>query len=121
MAQQAKARGELAMAFSEPPLGHLQAVIISKFEKLGRDAYGYKLLEEVSRESGSWSNPTQIYTAIRNLANKTPTPYLEHSETRDSKDGGPPFKVYKVTPAGRAALKETIAHYRAILAVIAAG
>jgi DNA-binding PadR family transcriptional regulator len=98
----------------DPPVGHLQAIILKKLDELGRDAFGYNVLEQLSLESGVWMDHSQIYSTIRKLLGKQPDAFIEHVETRPSQDGGPPFKVYKLTAAGRAALKATAAHHTAV-------
>lgn len=95
----------------DPPLGHLQAIILKKLDELGRDAFGYKVLEQLSEYTGVWIDHSQIYASIRKLINHK---YMVLLEERKSQDGGPPFKVYKLTPEGRAALKSTAEHHTAV-------
>jgi DNA-binding PadR family transcriptional regulator len=97
----------------EPPLGHLQALIMKKLDDLGSEAFGYNVLEQLSLETGVWIDPSQIYSAIRRLVSEEKK-YIELIETRPSPDGGPPLKIYKLSAAGRAALKATLAHHRAV-------
>ena len=96
----------------EPPLGHLQAIILKKLEDLGDEAFGYNVLEQLSIESAVWMDHTQIYSSIRRLLDKQP-PLIVLAATRRQRRG-PPLKIYKLTAAGRAALKSTALHYRAV-------
>jgi DNA-binding PadR family transcriptional regulator len=96
----------------DPPLGHLQALILKTLDDLGSDAFGYGALEKLSIESGVWIDHSQIYATIRRFLNRDP-PLIEHVTTREQKRG-PPLKIYKLTVAGRAALKATAVHYRAV-------
>jgi DNA-binding PadR family transcriptional regulator len=96
----------------EPPLGHLQALILKKFEELGPEAFGYNVLEQLSVESGVWIDHSQIYSSIRRFLERKP-PLIELVGERKQRRG-PPLKIYKLTAAGRAALKSTTAHYRAV-------
>ena len=99
----------------EPPLGHLQALILDKLDELGTDAFGYRVLEELSLEAGNaWIDPATVYGTLRSLKGKHR--YIEKVGTRVSPRGGPPMKIYRVTQAGRAALKATWAHHRALTA-----
>lgn len=95
----------------DPPLGHLQAIVLKKLEELGKEAFGFNVLEMLSLETGVWIDPSQIYASIRKLVGKE---YVEHVETRRSPDGGPPLKIYRLTAAGRAALKAVAVHHQAV-------
>jgi DNA-binding PadR family transcriptional regulator len=97
----------------EPPLGALQALILKKMEELGGNAFGYKVLEELMLETGEWFDPSLVYGSIRKLADKD-RKFVEDAGTRRSPDGGPPLKMYRVTAAGRAAIKATAAYHRAV-------
>ena len=95
----------------DPPLGHLQAIILKKLDDLGKEAFGFNAIEQLSIETGVWIDPSQVYASIRKLVDKE---YIEHIETRRSPDGGPPLKIYRLTAAGRAALKSVAAHHQAV-------
>ena len=97
----------------EPPLGALQAMVLKKMDELGDEAFGYKVLEELMLETGEWFDPSLIYGTIRKLVDKD-RGFIEYVGTRPSPDGGPPLKMYKMTAAGRAAIKATAAHHRAL-------
>ena len=94
----------------DPPIGHLQALILKKLDYLGSEAIGYNALEELSLETGVWLDASQIYASIRKLAEKE---LIKQTGTR-RQQAGPPLKVYEVTAPGRAALKATSAHHRAV-------
>lgn len=97
----------------EPPLGVLQAMILKKMDELGDEAFGFKALEALMLETGEWFDPSLVYGSIRKLADKE-RKFLEPAGTRRSPDGGPPLKMYRVTAAGRAAIKATAAYHRAV-------
>lgn len=94
----------------DPPLGHLQALVLKKLHDLYPDAYGFKVLETLSLDAGVWLDTPDVYASIRRLLAKE---LIRHTETRPQ-PGGPPVKIYKLEAAGRAALKATAAHYRAV-------
>lgn len=94
----------------DPPLGHLQAIVAKKLDELGSEAYGFNVLEQLTLETGVWIEHSQIYGSIKKLVGSK---YIEHIETR-AQAGTPPLKIYRLTAAGRAALKSTAAHHRAV-------
>lgn len=95
----------------QPPLGHLQALILHTLQALGDEASGYGVLEALSIETGVWIDHSQIYGTLRKLEHSE---FIELVETRKQQRRGPPLKIYSVTAAGRAALKETAEHHRAV-------
>ena len=105
-----RAKGSAPLV-DEPPLGHLQALIMKKVDDLGSNAYGYKILEQLCADTKVWIDVSQIYGGLRRLSEDKK--YLVLAGER--KEGrGPPMKIYKLTPTGRAALKTAAAHYKAL-------
>jgi DNA-binding PadR family transcriptional regulator len=100
------------LELDEPPLSHLQAIIAKKLDELGEVAFGYNVLEKLSREFGVWIDSSQVYTNIRKL--NIDKDFIEHVTTRPVAGGGPAVKIYRLTTAGREALRSTAAHYRAV-------
>lgn len=100
---------EIAL-LDDPPMGHLQAVVAHKLDQLGKSAYGYKALEEISCDVSARIDHSQVYGAIHKLLNKE---FIVLVETRPQQ-GGPPLKIYKLTAAGQDALKRTIEHHTAL-------
>ena len=101
------------VVLDEPPLSHLQALILKKLEVLEGEAYGYKVIEGLSLETGVWLDPSQVYTNIKKMS-ATGKGFLAEPDIRQPPEGGPPVKVYKLTAAGRAALRSTAEHYQAV-------
>lgn len=95
----------------EPILGHMQAVVLKKVKDLGSEASGLKVLQELSTETGVWIDHAQVYASIRKLAKRS---LIESDGERKSGDGGPPYKIYKLTAEGRSALKEVAEHHSAL-------
>jgi DNA-binding PadR family transcriptional regulator len=102
-----------ALLLEEPELSHLQALILKKFDDLGEEAYGYKVIEGLSLETGVWLDPSQVYTNVKKMSDGGKG-FLAKPDVRQLPEGGPPVKVYKLTAAGRAALKSTAEHYQAV-------
>jgi DNA-binding PadR family transcriptional regulator len=86
---------------------------LKKLDELGSEAFGYNVLEQLSLETLVWIDPSAIYSAIRRMSSPEKG-YIELVEERNSPQGGPPLKIYRLTSAGRAALKTTAEHYRAV-------
>jgi DNA-binding PadR family transcriptional regulator len=106
-------RGQGAIPLlDDPPMGHLQAVVLRTIARLGKDAYGYNVLETLCLENKCWLDHSQIYQIIRRLIKEKG--YIELAETRKQASGAP-LKIYRLTPDGKAALKACIAHHRATL------
>ena len=60
-------RGEREVPWlDDPPLGHMQAVVLRKLYDLEDEAYGLKVVQTLSAQSGVLVDHSQIYTAIRN-------------------------------------------------------
>jgi DNA-binding PadR family transcriptional regulator len=115
IATQLKRRAERPVPLLDaPPLGHLQAIIMRRFDDLGTEAYGFNVLEGLSLEYGVWIDQSQIYNAIRRLVADE---LIELAETRHQA-GTPPLKIYHLTAAGRAALDATAAHHKAVAAFL---
>ena len=111
--------GQSIVLLDDPPMGHLQAIVLKSIAELegSNDASGYDVLEALSITCGAWIDHSQIYASIRKLlstSKKRPQPYIESSGERRSQDGGPPYKLYRLTAAGRSALEATHAHYVAV-------
>ena len=96
------------MERDEPPLGSLQARILKKLDVLKADAFGYRVLVELMREKRV--DPAQVYTSIRKMVDKK---YIEQTGTR-AEGRGPPQKIYKLTDAGREALKLTKEYHKTL-------
>ena len=114
LAMLASRQNKYVPALDDPEIGHLQGLVLKTLEDLGSEAYGYNAVKYMSQHFGVWLDVSQIYTSIRKLLNKKPEPLVELVAERASPDGGPPFKIYKLTSAGRAVLKSVGAHHRAV-------
>jgi DNA-binding PadR family transcriptional regulator len=69
--------------------------------------------EELILETGEWIESSLIYVNIKKMADKDHK-FLERVGTRPSIGGRAPIKLYRVTAAGRAAIADTAAYYRAV-------
>ena len=98
---------------NEPPVGGLKASILMKIRQLGPDAFAYRVLEELMRDSGHWIDASQVYQSIYKMGKLAPTEerYVEEVGEREE-HRGPKQKIYGLTAAGEAALAATIAYHR---------
>lgn len=94
----------------DPPMGHMQALVLVKLHELGPRASGFEVLKALSMECGVYLDPSQVYASIRKLVKRDP-PFIKQITEVPSPEGGPPFKIYRVTEEGRQALGRTAAHY----------
>lgn len=109
-------RSDLDIAMlDEPPLGHLQAIILKTLADLGDEACGYKVVEKLIRKTRVSIDASQIYASIRKFRTRR---FVSRPIKRKSGEGGPPLKIYRITPAGRTALTVTAEHYRAVLSYL---
>ena len=89
---------------SKSPLGSLELVILLAVARLGDDAYGLAIRDDVSERTGHDYSVGAIYTTLERLAEK------ELVSTRMSEPlpvrGGRARRHFKVTAAGQRALRQ---------------
>ncbi len=102
----------------DPPLGHLQAIVLRKLYDLESDAYGLMVLQTLSLETGVWLDHSQIYSIIRKLGPKGKG-LIKVKELREQQGKRPALKIYELTASGRAALTATAEHHKAVAAYLA--
>jgi DNA-binding PadR family transcriptional regulator len=89
---------------NKPPLGSLELVILLAVARLGEDAYGLAVREDVSDRTGHDYSVGAIYTTLERLADKglVSTRMSEPLPVR----GGRARRHFKVTAAGQRALRQ---------------
>ena len=89
---------------SKTPLGSLELVILLAVARLGDDAYGLAIREDVSDRTGHDYSVGAIYTTLDRLADKglVSTRMSEPLPVR----GGRARRHFKVTAAGQRALRQ---------------
>ncbi|MFN8582109.1 MAG: PadR family transcriptional regulator [Gemmatimonadaceae bacterium] len=93
-------------------LGELEQLILLAVIRLGDDAYGITVQQEIAEQAGRRVTLGAVYSTLARLEEKglvasragAPTP------TR----GGRSKKLYRVLPAGRSALRESLGAVRAL-------
>ena len=85
-------------------LGTLEQQVLAAVNRLGDDAYGLRLAEEIARVRGREIG-TEIYTILKRLDEKGFVSWTWEERARTTA-GNPNRKVYRVTAAGYRALRE---------------
>jgi DNA-binding PadR family transcriptional regulator len=86
-------------------LGDTEHLVLLAILRLGKDAYGIPILDEVSARSGREVSRATIYVALKRLEQKG----LVASRLGDStpERGGRAKRFFKVKPSGLKALRES--------------
>ena len=86
-------------------LGDTEHLVLLAILRLGSDAYGIPILDEVSAQSGREVSRATVYVALKRLEQKG----LVSSRLGDStpERGGRAKRFFKVKPAGMKALRES--------------
>ena len=87
-----------------PDLGEMEQLVLLAILRLGQDAYGIPILDEVSDQSGRDVARATVYVALRRLEQKG----LVTSHLGDStpERGGRAKRFFRLTPAGLKTLRE---------------
>jgi PadR family transcriptional regulator, regulatory protein PadR len=90
-------------------LGDMEHLVLLAILRLGPDAYGIPILEEVSARSGRGVSRATVYVALKRLEQKG----LVASRLGDStpERGGRAKRYFRLKPAGLRALRESRAMF----------
>lgn len=90
-------------------LGDLEHLVLLAILRLGKDAYGIPILDEVSARSGRDVSRATVYVALKRLEQKG----LVTSRLGDStpERGGRAKRFFKIKPSGLKALRESRAMF----------
>lgn len=83
-------------------LGELEQLALLAVMRLGPDAYGARIQEELDRTAGRSAAISSIYITLMRLESKG----LVRSEMRVPSEGGKARRYFEVGPEGRAALQD---------------
>jgi PadR family transcriptional regulator, regulatory protein PadR len=86
-------------------LGDLEHLVLLAILRVGKDAYGIPILDEVSAQSGREVSRATVYVALKRLEQKG----LVSSRLGDStpERGGRAKRFFKLKPSGLKALRES--------------
>jgi PadR family transcriptional regulator, regulatory protein PadR len=92
-----------------PDLGDIEHLVLLAILRLGKEAYGIPILDEVSTRSGRDISRATIYVALKRLEQKG----LVTSRLGDStpERGGRAKRFFKLRPAGLRAVRESRAMF----------
>ncbi|MCC6536943.1 MAG: helix-turn-helix transcriptional regulator [Bryobacterales bacterium] len=93
-------------------LGDFEQLILLAVWRLGREAYGLGIQQELAARAGREASIGAIYTTLDRLEQKE----LVRSELGEStaERGGRAKRIFTVTPGGKAALRQSIGATRAM-------
>ena len=93
-------------------LGDLEHLVLLAILRLGTDAYGIPILDEVSARSGREVSRATVYVALKRLEQKG----LVTSRLGEStpERGGRAKRFFKIKPAGLKALRESHATFKRV-------
>jgi DNA-binding PadR family transcriptional regulator len=97
-----------------PSLGEFEQMVLLAILRLGDDAYGVEVLEEIRRCTGRETAPGAMYTTLGRLEDKGVIEGRLGEPTAER--GGRAKRYFKVTSAGRTALVDAQLAYRKLMA-----
>lgn len=92
-------------------LGEFEQVILFSVLRLGEEAYGLAIAEEIEARTGRRVSPGAIYTTLRRLVDRG---LVTAEVEEDRSESGRPRKFHYLTPAGARALRETVETLQAV-------
>ena len=96
-------------------MGEFEQLVLLAILRLGNDAYGMEVREEIERRTGREISYGAVYTTLDRLEGKGFASHRLGEATAER--GGRARKYFRVEPAGREALRST----RAVVAVMSEG
>jgi DNA-binding PadR family transcriptional regulator len=98
-----------SMTMARTDLGEMEHLVLLAILRLGRDAYGIPILNEVCARSGRDVSRATVYVALKRLGQKR----LVTSRVGEStpERGGRAKRFFKLKPAGLKALRESRAMF----------
>src|SRR5438309_11829260 len=93
-------------------LGDMEHLVLLAILRLGKDAYGIPILDEVSARSGREVSRATVYVALKRLEEKRLVSSRPGESTPER--GGRAKRFFKLKPAGLNALRESRAMFRGL-------
>ena len=98
---------------TEKSLGEFEQIVLLAVLRLGDEAYGVTILEEIAARTGRNPAPGALYTTLHRMEDKGLVTFRDGSPTPER--GGRAKRFVSVTREGRAALASAQAAYRSLL------
>lgn len=90
---------------SDRALGELEQIVLLAVLRLGSEAYGVPIVEEIERRTGRAPSRTAVYIALTRLEKKGLVASRLGEPTRER--GGKAKRFFRLLPAGLERLRET--------------
>lgn len=100
-------------------LGEFELLVLAALLRLGADAYGTAVYRELEARTGRTFSMGAVYTTLYRLEEKGLTK-SSHGDPTPVR-GGRAKRVFRITPRGMAALKESVSALETLLADTALG
>jgi len=97
----------------ERTLGEFEQIVLLAVLRLGDEAYGVTILDEIARHTGRNPAPGALYTTLHRMEDKGLVTFRDGSPTPER--GGRAKRFVVVTQPGRAALVSAQTAYRSLL------
>ena len=95
----------------QPEIGHMEGIVIRQIELLGEDAFGFKVVEVLTKKFGLCIHNIEIHNSIKILLELKLIEIAVIGEESEF----PHLEIYNLTIAGKIALKKIQMHYRAVV------
>lgn len=93
-------------------LGEFEQIVLLAVLRLGDEAYGVTILNEIAERTGRTASPGAMYTTLHRMEDKGLIRFREGSPTPER--GGRAKRYVQVTKEGRTALASAQAAYRSL-------
>lgn len=99
-------------------IGGYKTLVMLMIARLGAEAYGVSILDQLREVLGKEIDHTQVYGTLKKLKREG---YVVEAGVVESEIGGPPRKMVALTEAGREALADARDYYVAMGRVLSDG
>ena len=98
---------------TEKSLGEFEQIVLLAVLRLGDEAYGVTILEEIAARTGRNASPGALYTTLHRMEDKGLVTFRDGAPTPER--GGRAKRFVQVTDDGRRALASAQAAYRSLM------
>ena len=98
---------------TEKSLGEFEQIVLLAVLRLGDDAYGVTILNEIAERTGRNPAPGALYTTLHRMEDKGLVTFRDGAPTPER--GGRAKRFVQVTREGRTALASAQAAYRSLM------
>ncbi len=98
---------------TEKSLGEFEQIVLLAVLRLGDEAYGVTILEEIAARTGRNASPGALYTTLHRMEDKGLVTFRDGAPTPER--GGRAKRFVQVTDEGRKAVASAQAAYRSLM------